>query len=287
MSPRDFKNCGSYLARRIRVLDEAVLRRLTRLNRRLRSGPVDESTVNEETPQDVGGPTRLPSSAPARGRSPIPAGSLEPNECALLLLGCQPGVLAAVPDHSAFVTKINTAIDVIRLHDGHVIHARMAFDPSDNRFPPMTNKQFSALVRARQLQNGTPDAELHPALAVRPHDIQVRTTRLGGFSTTNLDEQLTNHGVTTLIVAGAHTSGALLTTVREAADRDYRLIVLVDCAADPDPEVHSLLFQRIFPRQADILRVPQLYTAMARTTQPSRYIPPDPLVSDKPQPANW
>ncbi|WP_164478353.1 cysteine hydrolase [Mycolicibacterium stellerae] len=181
----------------------------------------------------------------------------------MLLLGCQPGILDSVPDREVFITRVNAAIDVLRIHDAHVIHARLALDPVDNRFPPLTNKEFSTVVRERQLQNGTPDADLHPALAARPEDIEIRTTRLGVFSKTNLDEQLTNLGVTTLIVAGAHTSGAMLTVVREAADRDYRLIVLVDCATDPDPELHDLLCQRVFPRQAEVLTAAQLYTAMA------------------------
>lgn len=65
-------------------------------------------------------------------------------------------------------------------------------------------------------------AELHPAVALRSEAIQLRTTRFGVFCSGDLDEQLTNHGVTTLIIVGCHTSGSVLTTIREAADRDYR-----------------------------------------------------------------
>jgi nicotinamidase-related amidase len=86
---------------------------------------------------------------------------------------------------------------------------------------------------------------------------------LGAFSTTDLDEQLTNMGVTTLIVAGAHTSGAVLSTVREAADRDYRLITLADCTTDRDPETHRLLMARILPRQVEITTAAGLYNALA------------------------
>ena len=87
--------------------------------------------------------------------------------------------------------------------------------------------------------------------------------RLGAFSTSDLDKQLTNLGVTTLIVSGAHTSGTVLSTVREAADRDYRLIILSDCCADPDIEVHRLLMARIFPRQAEITSAAELYLSLA------------------------
>jgi len=45
----------------------------------------------------------------------------------------------------------------------------------------------------------------------------------------------------------------VLSTVRQAADADYRLVVLSDCCADRDPEVHRCLVEKVFPRQATIM----------------------------------
>lgn len=207
------------------------------------------------------------SRATARSASPdsgsYAGGQITPSECALLVLGCQPEILASIPQRDELIAKTNKAVDIVRIHEGIVVHARTAFDPMDYRFPPLTNKEFATVVQEHRLQNGTPDAELHPALAVRPEDIELRTTRLGIFSTTDLDEQLTNYGVTTLIVTGSHTSGAVLTTIREAADRDYRIIVVAGCTADPDPEVHDFLLERVFPRQAEVWTAAQLYSSLA------------------------
>ena len=66
---------------------------------------------------------------------------------------------------------------------------------------------------------------------------------------------MTNLGVTTLILAGLQTSGVVLSTVRDAADKDYRLILLSDCIHDPDEELHAVLMGQVFPRQADIITV--------------------------------
>ena len=95
-------------------------------------------------------------------------------------------------------------------------------------------------------------------MAPEPGDIVVRKTRVGAFSTTDLDRQLRDRGVTTLILAGLSTSGVLLSTVRDAADRDYRVLVLADVSADPDPEVHAFLTERIFPRQARVITLADL-----------------------------
>ncbi len=58
--------------------------------------------------------------------------------------------------------------------------------------------------------------------------------------------------VSHLVLAGIATSGVVLSTVREAADRDYQLTVLADGCADADEEVHRVLLGKVFPRQATV-----------------------------------
>jgi nicotinamidase-related amidase len=86
----------------------------------------------------------------------------------------------------------------------------------------------------------------------------VRKTRVGAFSTTDLDQQLNDRGITTLILAGVSTSGVVLSTVREAADRDYRIYVLADASADRDPHVHAVLTEKVLPMQAHLITVADL-----------------------------
>jgi nicotinamidase-related amidase len=47
----------------------------------------------------------------------------------------------------------------------------------------------------------------------------------------------------------------VLSTLRQAADLDYRLTVLADGCLDADPEVHRVLMEKVFPRQADVVRI--------------------------------
>lgn len=62
-------------------------------------------------------------------------------------------------------------------------------------------------------------------------------------------------GVTRLVLAGIATSGVVLSTVRQAADLDFELVVLSDACADTDPEVHRILLDKVFPRQARVATV--------------------------------
>jgi nicotinamidase-related amidase len=67
-------------------------------------------------------------------------------------------------------------------------------------------------------------ARAREAIAAAPAagDIVVRKTRVGPFLTTDLDQQLRARRVDTLLLAGISTSGVVLSTVRDAHDRDYR-----------------------------------------------------------------
>ncbi len=64
-------------------------------------------------------------------------------------------------------------------------------------------------------------------------------------------------GAPHLVLAGIATSGVVLSTVREAADRDYQLTVLANGCLDRDPEVHRVLMGTVFPRQADVVTAPR------------------------------
>ena len=81
--------------------------------------------------------------------------------------------------------------------------------------------------------------------------------RVTGFAGSDLEVILRSQGIGHLVLAGLSTSGVVLSTLREAADKDYRISVLSDCCADPDPEVHQLLLTKIFPRQAEVLELAQ------------------------------
>ena len=58
------------------------------------------------------------------------------------------------------------------------------------------------------------------------------------------------------------TSGVVLSTVRHGADADYRLVVVKDACADRDEEVHRVLTEKVFPRQATVVTAAELVQAL-------------------------
>jgi nicotinamidase-related amidase len=191
---------------------------------------------------------------------------IDPKRAALLVMDYQPVVLGSLGDAEELLSRVAEAIAIVRRYGGHVGYARVAFDDADYEGVPEHSAFAAALTTAREaLHTDSPTTAIHERVAPEPGDIIVRKTRFGAFSTTDLHEQLRDRAITTLILAGVSTSGVVLSTVRDAADRDYQLFVLADATADPDPLVHGFVTERIFPRQAHIITVAQLDTLLSGT----------------------
>lgn len=184
-----------------------------------------------------------------------------PSRTALLLMDFQPAILAAVPGGEDVLARAQQALSWARSHDIRVVYVRVAFGPADFAAVPDHNKAFAPVARRGYLADGTPETDLHGSLDVRDEDIVVRKIRIGAFSeTTGLHPSLRGQGIDTLVLGGLSTAGVVLTTVRHAADEDYRLYVLKDATGDPDPEVHRVLTEKVFPRQADVIATDDLWT---------------------------
>ena len=86
--------------------------------------------------------------------------------------------------------------------------------------------------------------------------------RIGAFTSTDLDRILRAQDIETLVLAGVTTGGVVLSTLRQAFDLDYQMIVAADACEDKDSEVHTALIERIFPQHAALLNTEQIAVVM-------------------------
>jgi nicotinamidase-related amidase len=115
------------------------------------------------------------------------------------------------------------------------------------------NKMFTNVKGLHRLIEGTPGGDIHSSVSPLPSELVVTKRRVGAFSTTELDAILRAKDISTLILFGISTSGVVLSTVRWAADMDYSLVVISDACSDQDDEVHRVLTEKVFPRQATVI----------------------------------
>lgn len=186
--------------------------------------------------------------------------TLDPSRTALVLMDYQRGIVGRLADGDAdaLVERAAAALDLARRAGVTVGYVRVALADDEAAAVPERNRTFSALAGRGGMRPDDPDTAVVDRLAPRPEDVTVRKVRVGAFSTTDLDDQLRRRGIDTLVLAGISTSGVVLSTVRDAADRDYGLVVVADLCADTDAEVHRVLIEKVFPRQADVVSSAEL-----------------------------
>jgi nicotinamidase-related amidase len=165
----------------------------------------------------------------------------------------QPAIIDRMGNQDELLSKMTKTINLARDNKFHIGYVRVAFTDNDYKSLPETNKTFKTLAENKQMSDADPSTAIHEKLAPNDSDIIVRKTRVGAFSTTDLHTRLREKGIDTLILAGISTSGVVLSTIRDAADHDYRIFVLSDCCFDPDLVVHEVLMKKVFPRQATVI----------------------------------
>jgi nicotinamidase-related amidase len=179
----------------------------------------------------------------------------------LLVMDVQQGIVDRYPA-PGYLERVSQAAAAARGAGLRVVYVRVGFRPGHPEISGR-NRSFSAAAASGVFDDGGPATQIHPAVAPRPEDIVVTKRRVSAFTGSDLEVLLRGLGAGTLVLAGIATSGVVLSTVRQAADLDYQLVVLADACLDPDPEVHRVLTEKVFPRQAQVLTVAEWTAQLA------------------------
>ena len=170
---------------------------------------------------------------------------------AFLVMDMQKGILKNYPSAQTQITNVKKAIDAARKKKVTVLYVRVGLRPGLPEISP-NNKMFSG-VRERIGNDNLDDwMEIEHSIEPQQNEIVVNKKRVSAFTGSDLEVLLRSKGIQHIVLSGVSTSGVVLSTLREAADKDYRITVLSDCCFDPDEEVHRVLTTKIFPRQADV-----------------------------------
>lgn len=190
---------------------------------------------------------------------------MDREKTAVLIMDYQAEIVSNfVADPDSFLTRAASVLQSARAADIPVIHVVVTFREGYADLSAR-NKVFAGAKEAGWFLEGAAGTQIHTAVAPEPNECVVTKRRVGAFSGTDLEVVLTARDIDTLVLLGITTSGAVLTTVRSAADLDYRLVVIADCCTDMDEEVHRVLTEKIFPPQATVLNA-QEFLAATRST---------------------
>ena len=172
---------------------------------------------------------------------------------ALLVMDIQERIVSRFAQTSDFLMPISTTITAARAASIPIIYVVVNFRSGYPEISPR-NKSFSAIQQQSSPSATMTGAEIHPAVAPQSTDIVVTKRRVSAFSGSDLEVVLRAQDISHLVLSGIATSGVVLSTLREAADKDYQLTVLADCCFDVDEEVQRVLLSKVFPRQAEVVQ---------------------------------
>ncbi|WP_052505957.1 cysteine hydrolase family protein [Novosphingobium sp. P6W] len=175
--------------------------------------------------------------------------ALDLKKAALLLLHYQTDIVSLFPNEtmSPIVERMRKITNLLRQRGVAIYFVKIGFS-SDYREISNNNKNGQMTKRFKRF---TSDAIL-PSLH-EEGDTVLTGHRVSGFKGTALDEQLRANGIETLIMAGLVTSGVVLSTLSEASDLDYRILLIEDGCYDPDKKAHDALVSVPFATRADIV----------------------------------
>lgn len=171
----------------------------------------------------------------------------EMKNTALLVMDVQPTIVDRLENKDEYIEKVSAAVDAAHKNHIPVIYVVVGFRSG---FPEVSarNKSFSTIKERVSTVMIDPRPVIEPA----DNDVVVVKRRVSAFSGSDLEVLLRAWDIEHLVLTGIATSGVVLSTTREAADKDYQLTILSDLCADLDPEVHTVLLEKVFPRQATV-----------------------------------
>jgi nicotinamidase-related amidase len=172
----------------------------------------------------------------------------EKQHTALLVMDMQAGILSHYPSAAQLTSNVAKAIALARDNNIKVIYVVVGFRPG----APERKASKDGLNPYAQVDMDV-FMKIDPALEPLPGELIVTKRRFSAFTGSDLEVILRAQDIKHLVLAGYATSGVLLSTYCEAADKDYQLTILSDCCGNADEEVQEVLLNKVFTRMAKVI----------------------------------
>ncbi len=215
--------------------------------------------------------------------------SLDPRTCAHLVIDMQEyqvrenGSIArllenAVPGMLQYFLKrvkdivipnIILLLNFFRAYELPIYFAKLASMRSDRKDYSKNYKDFNKLAvnligEPIFPEKQNPSASIIPELAPKDNDVVFIKTTSGSFASTDLDHQLRNLGVKTVIIVGVVTNFCVETTARDASDRGFQVFVVEDACAAWTPSLHEASLKVLELRYAKIFNTGKILKQLKR-----------------------
>jgi nicotinamidase-related amidase len=189
--------------------------------------------------------------------------NIDPRRTAVLSMDYHNSIVHIYVKDSGLMERAGSVLRRARTSGLTVIHVRINFRAN---LPELSSRNFvfGAIKGNPQHQaifQGKA-GELHSAVAPEGDEVIIGKSRISAFTGTDLELVLRSQEIDTLVLLGIATSGVVLSTLLEATDSDYRLVVVTDCCADLDQDLHTCLVENFFPKRATAVTAAEFVAAL-------------------------
>jgi nicotinamidase-related amidase len=174
------------------------------------------------------------------------------NTTAFLVMDTQVGMLSRSTFPPHYLPLLRKTITAARPHM-KIIYVTVSFRPGHPEIAPTSMSAFVAGKKNNHFVAGSPETAIHPDIAPIEGDIVVEKKRVSAFTGSGLDVLLRGLEVKRLVMAGLSTGGVVLSTLCEASDKDFEIMVLKDLCMDPDESLHEALVEKIFKKRGEVM----------------------------------
>ncbi|TCP30556.1 nicotinamidase-related amidase [Scopulibacillus darangshiensis] len=176
--------------------------------------------------------------------------NIDVKKTALVVIDLQEGIvgLKGEPfDCKEVLEKSVRLADVFREKGGFVTLVHVDFlDGQDALKPQTDNDKIPSGERPENF------AKIVPELGPKDGDLVVTKRQWGAFFGTDLDLQLRRRGIDTIILCGIATNIGVETTAREAFQRNYGQIFVIDAMTGLTKEEHNHTEKYLFPKMGRV-----------------------------------
>jgi ureidoacrylate peracid hydrolase len=204
-------------------------------------------------------------------------GTIEAGRAALLVVDMQnyfvaEGFAAEIPAARDIVPNINRIAKALRSAGGSAVWiqttAAGALEHWGNHHKYMLTPKRSER-RLTELDESHEGFKLYPKLETSPNDLRVKKLKYSAFiaGSSDIDAQLKNRGIETLLIAGTATNVCCESTARDAMMLDYRVIMLSDGNATLTDEEHAATLDNFLMFFGDVMTTDEAVTRLVPVAQ--------------------
>ena len=184
--------------------------------------------------------------------------NLDPKKTALVLIDLQNGIVSRDTKPYAageVIERSRTLAKAFRAKGAPVVYVRVLISEllalqSDEvmNLPKDTPASASEIAESAGMQSG---------------DLLITKRHWGAFAQTDLEQELRNRGIGTIVLAGIATNMGVESTLRQGTGLGFAFVTVEDACSTFSPEMQDFAFKAIFPRLSHVRTTHQVLEALA------------------------